>query len=108
MIKIIIRNLISNALKFTPQSGKIKINAINAETIIIIEVKDSGVGMNEEQIDKLFGVGSIKSTNGTDGEKGTGLGLLICSDLTKAIGGKIWAESLKSKGTSMKFSINKI
>lgn len=104
MIYTTIRNLLSNALKFTNEGGKIKIIGAALEGVFVIGVKDNGVGMNEESINKLFRVDVHHTTMGTGKEKGTGLGLLLCKDLVEKNGGKIWVDSELGVGTTFWFS----
>lgn len=105
MTNTILRNLISNAIKFTHMSGSIYISSESNENFIIIRVKDTGVGIDENYADKLFKTDSSYSTEGTAHEKGTGLGLVLCKELVEKQGGKIWVESQKGKGTTFSFSL---
>lgn len=107
MIETILRNLISNALKFTPSNGKISINiSENGESSVLISISDTGVGIEKSAFEKLFQDSFHLSTNGTDGEKGTGLGLSLCKDFVEMNNGKIWAESEENKGTTFYFTLN--
>lgn len=101
----VIRNLVSNAIKFTGEDGSISIGASEAGDWIETSVTDSGVGMSAEQIDSLFKVDAAQSTQGTKGEGGTGLGLLLCKDFVERHGGKIWAISEPGKGSSFHFTL---
>lgn len=106
MIATVIRNLISNALKFTPENGKISIKSyIENNKNLIFSIKDSGVGMDKETVDKLFKDTVIKSQRGTNNEKGTGLGLYICNGYIKMHNGEIWVESETGKGSTFYFSV---
>ncbi|MBK8805759.1 MAG: hypothetical protein IPO21_03535 [Bacteroidales bacterium] len=105
MIKAIIRNLVSNAIKFTREGGKIEISAIQNTPNIIIEVTDNGVGMPPEVIDKLFNISLIKSTIGTAHETGTGLGLMLCKEFVENHDGEIWINSKIDIGTTVRFTI---
>ena len=106
-IKTVIRNLLSNALKFSYQDSKIEINSnvIENNKFVEISVKDNGIGIPKEYIDKLFKIGSTFSTYGTDKEKGTGLGLILCKELIEKNGGSIRADSEKDKGSTFYFTI---
>ncbi|WP_109830026.1 sensor histidine kinase [Reichenbachiella versicolor] len=104
-IKLVFRNLISNALKFTPDDGNIRIASKPSKKYIEFCVHDYGVGMTQEQVKNLFGDNKHKSENGTRGEKGTGLGLTLCKDFVEKNGGKIKAESEKGRGTSIFFTV---
>ncbi len=95
----IIRNLVSNALKFTPQNGEVKIRAQYDHESILIEVMDNGVGIPAEKLNDLFKLQAKKSTWGTDGEKGLGLGLQLVYDFVTLNQGKIDVESTPDKGT---------
>lgn len=106
MLETIFRNLLSNALKFTPVNGKIEIMATLHMNRYEISVKDTGVGIKREDLNKIFEVGSGFSTRGTENEKGTGLGLLLCKEFVERHHGKIWVESEESKGSKFTFSIN--
>jgi len=105
----VFNNLLSNALKFTRSGGKIEILAEHSEhpRFLKITVKDNGVGMSEENLQKLFKLDSKLTTEGTAGEKGTGLGLTLAWEIVNRHGGKIWAESKKNEGSSFIFTLPK-
>lgn len=105
MFKAILRNLISNAIKFTDKNGEIKISATHINTNTVVKVADNGIGMAKELIDKLFSFEPVNSTIGTANEPGTGLGLMLCKDFVDKHSGKIWVESTLGKGTTVSFSI---
>jgi len=105
MIRTILRNLISNALKFTSTHGKVEIKALYNENRVVISVEDTGSGIKHEDIEKIFKIGSSFSKRGTENEKGTGLGLLLCKEFVEKHGGHIWVESEEGKGSEFKFSI---
>jgi PAS domain S-box-containing protein len=107
MINTIIRNLISNAVKFTANDGEVSIDAADKERIIEIRVTDTGVGMNKESLGKLFRIDMYHSTTGTSGETGTGLGLVICKEFIEKHGGKIIVESEENKGSTFSFTLPK-
>ena len=98
MIQLIVRNLISNAVKFSKHGGSIKITSKIKEKFFVICISDSGVGISEENQRKLFEQETF-TTRGTDNEEGTGLGLLLCKDFIEKNGGKIWVESEIGVGT---------
>lgn len=106
MLKTILRNLVSNALKFSFANGKIEIKAIMRPDEIEIQVKDTGTGIMKEDCDQLFKVGSFLSETGTENEKGTGLGLILCKEFVEKHGGRIWVESEIGKGSTFIFTIN--
>ena len=100
-ILLVIRNLFSNALKFTDEGGEIKISAVNLGDFVRLTVCDSGVGIPPEKLPGIFRLDNQKSTPGTGGEKGTGLGLAVCKELTELNKGKISVESTVGKGTKI-------
>ncbi len=99
MTSLILRNLVSNAIKFTPAGGTVTIHAQPEQDQVIISVKDTGKGMNDEQKSHLFDVKTHFSTSGTANETGTGLGLLLCKEFTEKNNGKIWVESQPDQGS---------
>lgn len=105
MIYTIIRNLVSNAIKFTGEEGLIKITSNRYGNNAQICISDSGKGMSETSKDKLFNPEDNFTTEGTNKESGTGLGLLICKDFVERHGGKIWIESKENIGTEVYFTI---
>lgn len=100
-VLLIIRNLFSNALKFTPEGGKIEIAAVESGDFVKLTVRDSGVGIAPEKIPEIFEMSNQKSESGTKGEKGTGLGLAVCKELTELNRGKISLESTLGSGTKV-------
>ncbi|MCU0372257.1 MAG: ATP-binding protein [Ignavibacteria bacterium] len=105
MLKTIVRNLLSNAVKFTPKGGSIYLTASKTKTGLKITVRDNGRGMPGEKLKTLFVLEKNTSTNGTDGEKGTGLGLVLCKEFTEKLQGRITAESAVGKGTTVTVEI---
>jgi len=101
----ILRNLLSNSIKFTGDGGLIKVKAVCNTDGLVISVWDNGVGIENHLSDKLFQIEEQLTTPGTRYEKGTGLGLVLCKDLAEKQGGKIWFESEYGKGTTFYFSI---
>jgi signal transduction histidine kinase len=97
----------NNAMKFTPEYGKITITAENkpSENSVTISISDTGIGIAEDQIKKLFFTDSTETTAGTSGELGTGLGLLLCKDLIQRNGGTFWVKSSLGQGTSFFFTV---
>jgi signal transduction histidine kinase len=104
MIKIVLRNLISNAIKFTPQMGSIRIKNTMKDGFVVIEVEDSGIGIKERDQSKIFSFTS-HTTLGTANEKGTGIGLKICKDFIELNNGSIWMESKENVGSRFFISI---
>lgn len=110
MLRTIIRNLISNAIKFSPNSSTIEINAVEYpfdDKFIQIDIKDSGVGMPPETIAKLFRIDEKISTKGTNNETGTGLGLILCKEFIDKHKCRIWVKSELNKGTTFSFTLPK-
>ncbi|AGY77778.1 sensor histidine kinase [Clostridium autoethanogenum] len=105
MLEIVLRNLFSNAIKFTNSGGNIKISAQEFEGMVNVAVSDNGVGMEEEKVEKLFSNFNHHTTLGTSGEKGTGIGLMVCKKLIEKNNGKIWARSSVGKGSTFGFTI---
>lgn len=105
MLKTTLRNLISNALKFTHTNGTIEIHASEKPGEVEIKVKDSGIGISKEDAGKLFKAVSNFTKRGTENEKGTGLGLMLCKEFVEKHGGKIWIESEEGKGSTFSFTL---
>ena len=106
MLQSVIRNLISNAVKFTPNGGKVNISAeSSANHMVMISVKDNGIGMTREILSNLFHIDADIKRPGTNNEKSTGLGLLLCKEFVEKLGGKITVESEPNKGTVFSFYI---
>jgi len=105
MISTIFRNLISNAIKFTNPGGKIVVSVEKKKDELLAAVRDSGIGIKQPSIEKLFRIDESYSTSGTQNEKGTGLGLILCKEFVEKHGGKIWAESEPGKGSVFYFTI---
>ncbi|NOU47671.1 MAG: PAS domain S-box protein [Bacteroidales bacterium] len=100
MIHTILRNLISNALKFTPQHGKVVVTMYSTKHHIVFSVADSGVGISKANIEKLFKIDKSFTNPGTNNEKGTGLGLVLCKEFVQMHKGEIWVESELGKGST--------
>ncbi|NPD43996.1 tetratricopeptide repeat-containing sensor histidine kinase [Lentimicrobium sp. S6] len=101
MLRTIIRNLISNAIKFTQEGGEIKISVKVEEAYTKLHVTDNGIGMRQEQVEYLFELNKKTVTRGTSGEKGTGLGLVLCYEFAHRHGGRIEVESKEGEGTEV-------
>ena len=106
MLETVIRNLVSNAVKFTEISGEVSLKVISSEKEIKFAIKDNGVGISKDKMPLLFGVNSVTSF-GTEGEKGTGLGLGLCYDFVVRHKGQIWVESEIGNGSTFYFTIPK-
>lgn len=105
MIKATLRNLLSNAIKFSNPGGQINIEAKHRDHVSEISVSDNGVGIKKNTLQKLFHIEESVSTHGTQGEEGTGLGLLLCHDFVRKHGGKIRVESEVGKGSRFVFTL---
>ncbi|HWS00164.1 MAG TPA: HAMP domain-containing sensor histidine kinase, partial [Prolixibacteraceae bacterium] len=105
MIETIFRNLISNAIKFTHPNGKISVSFRQNQDELLVAVRDDGVGISPEKVEKLFRIDENHTTRGTHNEKGTGLGLMLCKEFVEIHGGKIWIESEPGKGSVFCFTI---
>ncbi|MCL5244214.1 ATP-binding protein [Cellulophaga sp. 20_2_10] len=107
-MSVVIRNLLSNAIKFTKTKGSISIDAQETEKTWIISVKDTGIGIKPELIDKIFSNDSTMSVSyGTNNEKGTGLGLPLCKEMITNNQGTIWVESTLGIGSTFYFELPK-
>ncbi|MFP4528249.1 MAG: PAS domain S-box protein [Candidatus Kapaibacterium sp.] len=107
MTNTVLRNLLSNAIKFTPEGGSIMIEADDNEDMIEVRVVDSGRGMPPEILDSLFRIGRQTTTPGTNDEKGSGIGLILCRELVEKQGGQISASSAEGEGSTFRFTLPK-
>jgi PAS domain S-box-containing protein len=105
MLTIVVRNLISNALKFTHRKGSIAVVSGEGRDSVITSIKDSGTGIDPETLKHLFQTEGSQPKAGTEGETGTGLGLIICRDFIEKNGGEIWVESEAGQGSVFSFSL---
>ncbi|MFZ2322303.1 MAG: PAS domain-containing sensor histidine kinase [Ignavibacteriaceae bacterium] len=105
MLRLVIQNLILNAIKFTQTNGRIIVSSIRKGGNVEVSVEDNGIGIDKENISKLFQFNTIFTTEGTLGEKGTGLGLPLCKEFVERNSGKIWAESELGKGSKFIFTL---
>jgi len=105
MMAMVVRNLTANAIKFTPEGGQVTITAQSEGDFVKVGVVDTGVGISPENAEKLFRLDAHHTTPGTNKEKGTGLGLLMCAQMVKKHGGKIWVESQVGVGTKVYFKV---
>ncbi|MGC3943929.1 MAG: tetratricopeptide repeat-containing sensor histidine kinase [Chryseolinea sp.] len=106
-INLVIRNLITNAIKFTNDGGTVRIAAREKDAEWLVSVKDNGVGMNNEVLKMLFDKTSPYTTRGTANEKGTGLGLILCKEFVEKNAGRIWVESEEGVGSTFFFTLPK-
>jgi two-component system sensor histidine kinase/response regulator len=93
MVRTVMRNLVSNAIKFTQPNGDVRVTANGQEEFVEISVLDTGVGISSDKSDTLFKIEKARSTRGTAKEKGTGLGLIICQEFVDKNNGRLWFES---------------
>ena len=107
MVSTVLRNVATNALKFTPEGGHIDVSAKEEESCWRISVVDNGIGMSQDTIDALLGNGSVASVRGTSGESGTGLGMIVCRDMVARNGGRMSISSKPGEGTEVSFTIKK-
>jgi len=105
MISTVLRNLISNAIKFTYPNGSVTIRAKQQEDYCQIEVEDTGTGMTQEEKDKIFDIGEKSKKSGTSNEKGTGLGLIIVKEFIEKNGGALHVKSELDKGSTFSFTL---
>lgn len=105
MIETVLRNLINNAIKFTPEGGHIEVAAKESDGQILISVVDSGVGISEEDSQNLFKIDSKVKRKGTNNEDGSGLGLILCHEFVSKHNGQIWVNSVPGKGSEFVFTI---
>jgi PAS domain S-box-containing protein len=105
MTSAVLRNLISNAIKFTRPGGQVTLSATKSEDEIGISVSDNGIGIPSERLEKLFRIDESESTPGTKDETGTGLGLILCKEFIEKHGGKIWVDSEPGKGSTFRFTL---
>jgi signal transduction histidine kinase len=105
MIKAVMRNLVSNSIKFTNQGGSVTISSEQSDSIVTISVSDNGIGIDPEALSKLFDITTVLTTCGTAEETGTGFGLLLCKEFVEKHGGRIWCESVVGKGSTFKFTL---
>jgi signal transduction histidine kinase/uncharacterized protein HemY len=108
MINTVLRNLISNAIKFTPENGTIMVQAIVRDNDVLMSVEDNGVGISEENQKNMFKIDKSFTTQGTNLEVGTGLGLILCKELVEKNKGEIWVESELGRGSRFKFTVPRV
>ena len=108
MLNSILRNLLTNAVKFTSKNGKVIVNAKGADNNFVeIAVTDNGIGMADDLRRKLFRIEEKVGRKGTEGEESTGMGLLVCKEFVEKNGGKIWVESKEGTGSTFYFTVPK-
>jgi signal transduction histidine kinase len=105
MIKTVLRNIVSNAIKFTAAGGTITLHAHKNNEFAKISVADTGIGMSDKIINDLFRIDKTIKSVGTSGEQGSGLGILLCKEFVEKNGGKIWVESKLGEGSQFHFTL---
>lgn len=105
MLRTVIRNIVSNAVKFTPENGRITISASNYGEFVKFDITDTGIGISKENQAKLFAVDTKLSTLGTSNERGTGLGLHLCKEFVERNNGTLWFESELGNGSTFTFTV---
>ena len=105
MLKTVLRNLISNSIKFTNLNGRVDVFVLHKTDHIEITISDNGVGMSSRACKKLFNISTNITSVGTANEEGSGLGLVLCKEFVEKLGGKIWVVSKKGKGSDFKFTL---
>ena len=105
ILRTILRNLMTNAIKFTPTGGRVVIESIIRDDQLELSISDTGIGMNNDKLNTLFSISSNASTLGTSKEKGSGLGLVLCKEFVEKLGGRIKVESEEGKGSRFSFTL---
>ena len=105
MVKTVIRNLVSNAIKFSNENSEVLVKIEEKDGMAVVSVRDQGCGIDEDSQRKLLHTDTHFSTFGTKNEEGSGLGLLLCQDFVHKNGGKLWFSSVKGEGSTFYFSI---
>jgi signal transduction histidine kinase len=105
MVNTILRNLLSNAMKYSRPGGEVEVHITVTDSFVNVLVTDSGIGMSPEMVEEFVRTGSLHSRRGTDGERGTGLGLAICRDFIERHGSHLEVESTQDVGSSFRFSL---
>ncbi|WP_455382028.1 hybrid sensor histidine kinase/response regulator [Salinispira pacifica] len=104
MLHVILRNLLTNAVKFTPRGGRVEVELVEERSLVRVSVRDTGIGISEDKMRLLFQYADVAEI-GTEGESGTGLGLMICREMVEALNGQIWAESSDEGGAVFHFTL---
>jgi signal transduction histidine kinase len=105
MVETIFRNLVSNTIKFSQRNSKVWVSAHIENNEVRITFEDQGIGIKKEILPSLFQLNQNKSTPGTEGEEGTGLGLLLCKEFVEKNNGKIWVDSTLGSGSSFNLTL---
>ncbi len=105
MLRSVILNLVSNGLKFTEEGGSVTVRTDDVDAQLLITVRDTGVGMSEKDMASLFRIDESLSRTGTGGERGSGLGLILCKEMVERHGGTISVESVQGEGSTFRIAI---
>jgi len=105
LLQSVTRNLVSNAIKYTEEGGRVMVRAHASEDGTTLCVRDNGIGIPNDELDQLFQPVQGQSKKGTGGERGSGLGLALCREIVEQHGGSIWAESEPGEGSAFYFTI---
>jgi len=108
MLSTVLRNLLTNAIKFTPNGGSVTVSSRINNKKVTVSVTDTGIGMTQEEMDKLFKLDGGLKNSGTANETGTGLGLILCQEFMSLHKSKIVAESTSGKGSTFSFTLDYI
>ncbi|MEQ9413450.1 MAG: ATP-binding protein, partial [Cyclobacteriaceae bacterium] len=106
-VKLILRNLLSNAIKFSTENGEVIVSSAIAEEFVEVSVSDTGIGLNENEISKLFNPSAHFTKEGTDNEKGMGVGLLLTKEFVDKNGGTMTVKSEPGKGSKFSFTLKR-
>ncbi|MFA9388171.1 MAG: ATP-binding protein [Prolixibacteraceae bacterium] len=106
-ILMVLRNLIANAIKFSSPGSQVELKVYDEEERVVVKVMDQSIGMTSKEITNLFKIETLTSKDGTSGETGTGLGLILCHEFLHLNNSEIWVESIKGAGSTFSFSLNK-
>jgi len=105
MVSTVLRNLLTNAVKFTSKGGVVKVSSEEEKDKLKITVSDTGIGISEENINRLFRLDTFCRTLGSDNEKGSGMGLILCKEFINILKGEIWVESELNRGSRFIFTL---
>jgi signal transduction histidine kinase len=105
MLRVVLRNLIGNAIKFSNEGGAVVIKAGTYDDVVEVSITDSGIGIGKDERETLFQIDAKASSGRGSREKGTGLGLILCKEFVSKMGGSIWVDSEVEEGSTFRFTI---
>ena len=105
MLNTVLRNLLSNAVKFSGTGDTVLVDAQRKNGTVQVSVRDTGIGMNQDDLSRLFALDQVRSQTGTQGERGSGLGLILCQEFVQKHGGRIWVQSSPNQGSTFTFTL---